>query len=217
MTPSDNVETQDRIMDAAENLFAANGFSAPLRDITNEAGVNVAAVSYHFGNKEGLIKATFARRFNDLNKERIRMLDLAEAAAGQHPPTLESIVHSFIAPTFVCCRKHPSFMRLIGRLQYERGDMSVEIHSEACMGELIDRYRAALFRTLPDTPPNDLWWCMEFVVGAMMQAWEEAEHMEQFSKGEAKYTTDEDMVNRLVRFAVAGFDAFTPKKKEDES
>ena len=55
--------TKDRILDVAETLFADNGFAATsLRDITHEAGVNIAAVNYHFGSKDALLGAVFERR-----------------------------------------------------------------------------------------------------------------------------------------------------------
>ena len=55
--------TKDRILDVAETLFADNGFAATsLRDITREAGVNIAAVNYHFGSKDGLLGAVLERR-----------------------------------------------------------------------------------------------------------------------------------------------------------
>ena len=48
--------TRDRILDAAEELFAEQGFASSLRNITSSAGVNLAAVNYHFGSKEELIR-----------------------------------------------------------------------------------------------------------------------------------------------------------------
>ena len=58
-----SLETKERILDAAERLFADEGFAATsLRQITAEAGVNLAAVNYHFGSKESLLTAVFERR-----------------------------------------------------------------------------------------------------------------------------------------------------------
>jgi len=55
-------DTVDRILDAAEELFAERGFSeTSLRMITSKAKVNLAAVNYHFGSKNALIHAVFAR------------------------------------------------------------------------------------------------------------------------------------------------------------
>ena len=55
-------ETVERILDAAEQLFAERGFAeTSLRLITSKAGVNLAAVNYHFGSKKALIQAVFSR------------------------------------------------------------------------------------------------------------------------------------------------------------
>jgi AcrR family transcriptional regulator len=55
-------DTATRILDVAERLFVEHGFEATsLRMITQQAEVNLAAVNYHFGGKEGLYEAVFSR------------------------------------------------------------------------------------------------------------------------------------------------------------
>ena len=50
-------DTKNKILDVAEKLFAENGLQATsLRQIINEAGVNVASVHYHFGSKNVIIE-----------------------------------------------------------------------------------------------------------------------------------------------------------------
>lgn len=47
------MSTKNKILDAAEHLFAVNGFNGTsLREITSQAEVNLAAVNYHFGSKK---------------------------------------------------------------------------------------------------------------------------------------------------------------------
>jgi AcrR family transcriptional regulator len=54
-------ETFRRILESAASEFARHGFAATrIRDIVDAAGVNLAAVNYHFGGKEGLYRATLA-------------------------------------------------------------------------------------------------------------------------------------------------------------
>ena len=54
----DPAETRRGILKAAEEVFAASGFSgATTRAVAARAGVNVATLHYHFGNKEGLYRA----------------------------------------------------------------------------------------------------------------------------------------------------------------
>ena len=74
-----DVETRDRLLNAAARLFAARGFNdVTVREICSEAGANVAAVNYHFGDKLGLYREV-------LNKAIETMRATTEAArqAGQ--------------------------------------------------------------------------------------------------------------------------------------
>lgn len=58
------VPTKDRIIQAAEKLYIKQGINATsLRHITQEADVNLAAVNYYFGSKDGLTKAIFLHRY----------------------------------------------------------------------------------------------------------------------------------------------------------
>ena len=75
--------TKDRILDAAESLFMEHGFEATsLRAITAAAGVNLAAVNYHFGSKEELFQAVLTRRLDPMNQQRVELLTRFEHAGG---------------------------------------------------------------------------------------------------------------------------------------
>src|SRR6204780_5541598 len=103
-------DTKPRILDAAEKLFAMNGFKpTSLRDITAKAQVNLAAVNYHFQSKDSLIDAVIERRIAPVNRRRLEMLD----AAGPNP-TVEQVAEAVIVPVI---ERDPSpIMALMGRI-----------------------------------------------------------------------------------------------------
>ena len=71
--------TKDRILGAAEELFAQHGFSGTsLRQVTSRADVNIAAGNYHFGSKENLVNEVFRRRMDEMSERRITQLRRAQ-------------------------------------------------------------------------------------------------------------------------------------------
>jgi AcrR family transcriptional regulator len=89
--------TRERLMVAAERLFAERGIDAvSIRDITNEAGANSAAIHYHFGSKAALITAILDWRAADIAARRSEWLARIEAAT---EPTLREVVEAFVVPT----------------------------------------------------------------------------------------------------------------------
>ena len=91
--------TKDNILDAAEQLFAERGYEATsMRAITSAAGVNLAAVNYHFHSKERLLQALFTRRLDMLNRRRMELMDRYEAEYGEKPIPLAKLVHVLIEP-----------------------------------------------------------------------------------------------------------------------
>ena len=79
--------TKERILDTAERLFSEHGYSATsLRSIIAGAGVNLAAVHYHFHSKEALLEAVILRRSVPANLERLALLDRFQKEANGNPP-----------------------------------------------------------------------------------------------------------------------------------
>ena len=115
-------DTKEIILDTAERLFAGRSFSSvSLREITAEAGVNLAAVNYHFGSKDALLLAVFRRRAVDLNRERLNLLREAEARAGDGPAPLYDILHALVCPPIRWTQQPGSgqsvFIQFMGRVR----------------------------------------------------------------------------------------------------
>src|SRR6185437_848559 len=92
-----SADTKTRILDAAEALFTEHGFEATsLRQLTAAAGVNLAAVNYHFGSKEELFQAVLTRRLDPMNQERIELLEALEREAGTKAPSCEKVLFAML-------------------------------------------------------------------------------------------------------------------------
>src|SRR6266404_6429041 len=93
-------EARNRIIEAAQKLFAVDGYDAvSFRDLTSAAGVSLSAIHYHFGSKEALLSEIFARGAHLLTKRRSELLEAARRYGGR-PPSLESILDAFLRPAF---------------------------------------------------------------------------------------------------------------------
>jgi AcrR family transcriptional regulator len=164
-------ETRTRILDAAEELFMLHGFEATsMRQLTAQAGVNLAAVNYHFGSKDALIEAVFRRRLDVMNAARIAELDRLEKEAAGRPLATEAIIRAFIGASLRMIEDAReggrNFIRLLGRTYT---DPQKQIR--ALIGQLyapaMERFKAAFERALPQMPREELVWRLHFMFGTL--------------------------------------------------
>ena len=204
------ISTRERILDAAEKMFADQGYSATsVRKIISKARVNLAAVHYHFHSKEELLEAVILRRAIPANQERLELLDACEAAAPGGNPGLEEILRAFLAPSLRVVLDPALggvvFMRLIARLQAE-GDLWQKTVGGHFL-PLLDRYGSALRRALPELSQEELFWRVHFAIGATTQALRGTETLELFSGGLCRPTDPNLILDRLIGFVSAGMRA----------
>ena len=168
------LDTRERILDAAERLFMQSGYEGTsMRMITGEAGVNLAAVNYHFGSKEALLREVFRRRLTWLNRERLIALDALEAAARGEPLKPSAILEAFFG-TMLRMGEDESlggmtFLRLLGRTLTDPAAF-IRTFFAGEYADVIERYKLALFRAVPDVPKAEIVWRLHFMLGAMSYA-----------------------------------------------
>jgi len=163
-----STKTPDRILDAAEELYLESGFAdTSMRSLTQRAGVNLAAVNYHFGTKEGLFRALVERRFAPINARRIELLDALEAH-GQ--PTLEQVLRALVEPIVdLRLRDHRGarfLVQIVNRLAGVDHGAVEEI--ENVFRQTSARFFPAFGRALPGLTPERLHLHAAWVVGVMM-------------------------------------------------
>jgi AcrR family transcriptional regulator len=209
------VDTRERILLAAEQEFVAHGFAGTtLRAITSRAGVNLAAVNYHFGSKEALVGEVFARHLGPLNRARIAHLDRLEAEAAGAPLAPGKVIEAMVAPALQVSRDPlrggARFLRLLGRAFSEPAD-SMRSLLPAQYREVVLRFKAALVRALPHLPEAELVWRMHFMFGAMSYAMAGNDALQLIATCSVEGADDaEAVIARLIPFLAAGLQAPLP-------
>jgi AcrR family transcriptional regulator len=222
---ADLTDTKSRILDAAEELFMEHGFEATsLRLITTAAGVNLAAVNYHFGSKEELFQAVLTRRLDPMNQDRIQLLSAYETAAAAQPLTCEKILAAMFIPALKLARDYEqggkNFLRLLGRAYADPAPFIREFLSSQYR-EMIARFRAAFGRALPHIPREELSWRLHFVMGALSYTLAGADMLKIISQLHPEdATNDELLLKRLAPFLAAGLRSpcapIAPSPSEDD-
>jgi AcrR family transcriptional regulator len=210
METREHIDTRESLLDAAESLFSEHGIqAASLRAITQQAGANLAAVHYHFGSKEGLVRAVFSRRLKPLNEERLRLLD-AVPPEGNPDRGVEQVLHAFLAPLLRAAREETegarSFGRLMGRAFSEPSEEIRAMVSEE-FAETVRRFLATLARLLPYLPEQELMWRFHFAAGAMAHTVSCGYLLEKYSGGRCRPSNSDEALDYLVSFLAAGLRA----------
>lgn len=198
-------ETVTAILDAAERRFAANGYDGTsIREITRDAGVNVAAVHYHFGDKPAVLRAVTDRVVVPLNARRVHLLELAQAGSAPAPAPLEAVIDAFVRPdveTLVALHdRGPTVAHFLGRLYGDPTPWIRRMTAEQ-FAVVDERFLPAIAAATPHLTPEEVGWRVTRFVPALVLTF-------------ATWPTDgmdpdtaELTVRRLVNFAVAALQA----------
>jgi AcrR family transcriptional regulator len=197
-----------RLLDAAEQLFAERGFEAvSVRDVTQLAKANVAAINYHFGSRDGLIGLVVTRYISPVNEERLARLETLEKKWSGKAVPVEEIIDAFVRPLVGFVRKSELserlFCKLMGRIFSLQGDGLPEA-VEAQMRGLSDRFMRALSKGLPTVSTEELAWRTHFVVGGVIHMLLNQEMLHRLTNGASGSPTMEATLSRFIRFAAAG-------------
>ncbi|PLX81516.1 MAG: hypothetical protein C0616_04235 [Desulfuromonas sp.] len=204
-------DTKQRILDAAEELFARNGFYATsLRQITQLAEVNLAAVNYHFGSKEELLEAVILRHLGPLNDKRRQGLEheLQLAQQEERRPRPRQIMNALVEPTLQLRAPgsdHLAFVTLVGRLLADTQGVGHEIFVRQMVPMLMQFYQA-LVEALPEVDPSLLYWRLHFTVGSLSHMMRCHDRHGVVPPGIDPEIEIEALINMLLDFTVAGME-----------
>ena len=203
-------DTKRAILDAAERLFATQGFrAASLRHLTAEAEVNLGAVNYHFSTKDELVLAVLRRRIQPVNERRIAMLSRFEREASGRPVTIEKILEALFRPALELAMGRSGgryFVRLLAQCLAEPDSYLQPLIYEE-FAERNRRFHAALVRALPHLSSEEVHWRLHFAQGAFFHTVSNASVLKLSSKGRCQLVSIDSVLGKIIAFCAAGFQA----------
>lgn len=213
-TGSDRPDRRQAILLAAERLFAERGYAAvSIRQIADAAGVPLALVDYHFGQKHELFIAIF-HHWRGTLEQRLQRLREARADAGRDDP-LRRVVEAFVMPVLALrgSAEGEFYAQLVAReLVYRTPQV------ERVLAELFDplahAFIDALHAIAPQAGRAQAAWAYQFALGALLHHISD-HRVERLSRG-ANRAADPAAAPLLVDFIRAGIAAVLPAQAPPE-
>ncbi len=204
-------DTKGRILDAARAEFSKRGFEgASIRRITQRAGVQLGATRYHFGSKEDLFRAVFARHMREFQEDRTKYLREDSLT------TIEDAVRAYIEPLLSVQFETQGgweFARLTARTVSDAGERSTRITQkifDPAAREIVESFRKAL----PELREPELYWSVFLATGALAMCSSNGARVDRLSEGICNSSDHREVIENLTRFIVGGVLALARRSNE---
>lgn len=210
------MSTKNKILDAAENLFADKGFNGTsLREITSQAEVNLAAVNYHFGSKKELIKAVMSRYMNELSP---RLESALIQVYDGDKPTLVEVFSAFIDPLLSLNdfknNGTSNFLQLLGR-GYTDSQGFLRWFLTTQYPGVIDNFVLAVQKAYPELTAEEMFWRLHFTMGTVVFTMSSSDALIDIAKSDfEKNLQISDVISNVIPYVAAGVGAPMPIKRE---
>jgi len=198
-----------RILDVATELFASYGYEGvTVRQVTKAAGVNLAAINYHFGGKRGLFHEVIRQKIRPLNQLRMGQLELALGGT-VGPAGLDRMLELLVGPILETQRAAgeagTATLRLFARCMADPGLRALDRELAEEMQSCLARFAGAIRRHAPGLPPEEFLWRLSFVVGALQHGLANLHQMSGLTRGICR---DGDLDGLLQHFVASAADVF---------
>jgi len=204
------MSTKNKILDAAESLFADKGFNGTsLREITSLADVNLAAVNYHFGSKKELIKAVMSRYMNELAP---RLESSLSAICNQtEPANLLEVFSAFSDPLLSLNvfkeNGTSNFLQLLGR-GYTDSQGFLRWFLTTQYPGVISNFVSAVQRAYPELTAEDIFWRLHFTMGTVVFTMSSTEALMDIAQSDFNQQLDiSEVIKKVIPFVAAGVGA----------
>lgn len=211
--PTTRGTRKDRILDAAEALFAKRGYyGVSVREITRQAGVQLALASYHFGTKEEMFRQVVARRADEHAANLEESLQRTLTENGGKPVPVDRVLHAFLAPIIERATgsdegwKH--YVQVLAWAMNMRDNEEFIRPLQQRWIPIIRRYVVVLREIYPKASAEDINWAFYFLESALVHILVESGIVDMHSDGLCRSGDLATILDRMVPFYAAAFERF---------
>ncbi|WP_293265913.1 TetR/AcrR family transcriptional regulator [Neptunomonas sp.] len=209
-------KTANQILKAAEALFSEQGFpETTMRQITAAADVNLAAVNYHFGSKQGLIEAVsekYLSPFCDYIENAV-----VERLGGSSDKTvtsnelMEMVMRALLEVRQGNAHALSMFMRLLD-LSYMKSQTVLREYMFHQYHEKLERFLTLLRDDVSPMEDDEFFWRLHFLMGSMVFTLSNFQTLASIEKNEFdKEVEIENVLHRMIPVLTAGLQARSDK------
>ncbi|MES2999792.1 MAG: TetR/AcrR family transcriptional regulator [Pseudomonadota bacterium] len=208
--PQTEADTRARIVSAAVQVFSKTGFDVgTIREITEIAEVNIAAVNYHFRSKEELIKYVLVNAVQSILDVRMGSLANCVDRARPNPPTVDALAEALVRPLVeLGSGEFHEVMKLLRHATTTGLDYVIRVVEEQ-FAPLHEQFVDVMQTSLPDLSRTEIALRYDCARGAVLQTLVTLAPAATLVSGtvRASSTNHELTIARLVRFVAAGMNA----------
>lgn len=211
-------DTKARILDAAQAEFSSLGFDgASIRGIAQKADVQIAAIRYHFGSKEDLFRAVFARHAEEVVRRRDAYYE--EIAAQKGTPDLRQAVEAMLGPLMGVrfeAEGGRSFAKLMANTVTNPDKRSTKLTKELfdpAAKDIVAHFQEAI----PNLKDKEAYWSFFLSVGSLAMLSSNGDRLKRLSGGQCDPEDQQEATENLIAFVIGGIEALTAKAAKKKS
>jgi AcrR family transcriptional regulator len=207
---------QDRLLDAAEELFCEHGFDATsIRDIAAAADCKIASVNYYFGSKEKLYAEVWRRHLLLMRNTRIASIEMIMAQNNGRPrleDLLRSYANAFVEP-IVGQNRGRRFIKLMAREMIDR-HLPQNLFLQEMIIPVMTALQNALLTTCPGLEKSKAQLAILSIVGQLMHIVHATTMFEQVDNPQLPKLDLTEAVDHIVKFSAAGIQAMIKEESK---
>ncbi len=201
---------RDRLLEAAEQLFAERGFDGTsIRDLAAAAGCNIASVNYYFGGKEKLYVEIWRRHLHLLRDARISSIDKVLSESAGEPcleDLLRSFAHAFIGP-LVDESGGPRLIKLMAR-EMINPHLHVSMFGDDVIKPTLSAMQQALAKVCPELPASKVPLVVFSLVGQLIHTIRFKTMLSSMDDQGLPEFEPAKVIDHIVAFSAAGIRAY---------